>query len=176
MFFILSHDCPDTACRCHLGLLCHAFSKISRTEGRVALRYHPRRKVRYKVQTFQGYNACRHQITGGEETVLQVGRHCLLAGRDCGQVFHLDAQHDVEKEQYIEAHEVEHGPVEMYRQVTCQPFCPGTFPFRQQRERPLQRAEYRQHTEQYLLAVDRRPLANVCKIRENKNNENLYKY
>lgn len=127
-------------------------------KGRVALRYHPRRKVRYKVQTFQGYNACRHQITGGEETVLQVGRHCLLAGRDCGQVFHLDAQHDVEKEQYIEAHEVEHGPVEMYRQVTCQPFCPGTFPFRQQRERPLQRAEYRQHTEQYLLAVDRRPL------------------
>ena len=136
--FILSHDCPDTACRCHLGLLCHAFSKISRTEGRVALRYHPRRKVRYKVQTFQGYNACRHQITGGEETVLQVGRHCLLAGRDCGQVFHLDAQHDVEKEQYIEAHEVEHGPVEMYRQVTCQPFCPGTFPFGS-RENAMQR-------------------------------------
>jgi hypothetical protein len=33
----------------------------------------------------------------------------------------------------------------------------------------LQRAEYRQHTEQYLLAVDRRPLANVLKRRENKN-------
>lgn len=102
----LSHDCPDTACCCHLGLLRHTFSKISRTEGRVTLRYHPRRKVRYKVQTFQGYNACRHQITGGEETVLQVGRHCLLAGRDCGQVFYLDAQHDVEQEQHVEADEI----------------------------------------------------------------------
>ena len=64
----------------------------------------------------------------------------------------------------------------MYRQVTRQPFCPGTFPFRQQRERPLQRAEYRQHTEQYLLAVDRRPPAYAEHDKGNQHDDFVYSH
>lgn len=46
----------------------------------------------------------------------------------------------------------------MHRQIPCHPFGPGTFPFGQQRECPLYRSEYRQHTQQDLLTVYGRPL------------------
>ena len=60
-------------------------------------------KIRHKVQAFQCHDARRHQVAGGEERVLQVGGHRLLACRYRRQVLHLDAQHDVEQEQYVEA-------------------------------------------------------------------------
>ena len=85
------------------------------------------------------------------------------------QVLDLDAQYNVKEQQHIEAHEVEHRPVEMHRQIACQPLRPSTFPFRQDAERPLYRSENRQHSQQDLLAVNRSPLANVLKRRENKN-------
>ena len=47
----------------------------------------------------------------------------------------------------------------MHGQIPCEPLRPCTFPFGQQRESPLYRAEYRQHTQQDLLAVYRRPPA-----------------
>ena len=64
----------------------------------------------------------------------------------------------------------------MHRQIPCHPFGPGTFPFGQQRECPLYRSEYRQHTQQDLLTVYGRPLANAMKIKENKNKEMNYIY
>lgn len=73
-----------------------------------------------------------------------------------------------------QSYEVEHCPIEMHCQIPCQPLRPRAFPFRKQAESPLYRAENGQHTKQDLLTVDSRPLANVCKIRENKSNENLY--
>lgn len=94
------------SCGCHLGLLGYTLSEVSGREGSIALRYHPRREVRDKVQAFQSHDTCSHQVTGGEERVLQVGGHCLLARRYCCQVLHLDAQYDIEQEQYIEANEV----------------------------------------------------------------------
>jgi len=57
-------------------------------------------------------------------------------------------------------------------QIAGEPFRPCAFPLGQQRESPLYRPEYRQHTEQDLLAIYRSPLANTNKIRENKHNEN----
>ena len=167
----LSRHGSDGARGCHLRLLCHALPEVSGREGGVAFRYHPRRKVGNEVQAFQGHDACRHQVTGGEERVLQVGGHRLLACRYRRQVLHLDAQHDVEQEQHIEAHKVEHRPVEVYRQIPREPLRPRAFPLGQQAESPLYRTEYRQHPQQDLLAVDGRLLANAMKIKENKDKE-----
>lgn len=61
----------------------------------------------------------------------------------------------------IESYEVEHRTVEMHGQIPRDPFRPCAFPLGQQAESPLYRAEYRQHPQQDLLAVYRRPLANV---------------
>lgn len=165
----LSHDAAQPSGCHHFRLLRHPLAEVSGGECRVALRYHPCRQVRHEVQALEGYNRSRHQVTGREERVLQVGGHRLLAGGYRRQVLDLDAQHNVKEQQHIEAHEVEHRPVEMYRQVACQPLRPSTFPFRQDAERPLYRPENRQHTQQDLLAVDCFPLANVLKRRENKN-------
>lgn len=106
---MLSHYRTHCARRRHFGLLRHALTEVSGRERRIALRYHPCRKVGNEVQAFQGHDACRHQVAGGEEAVLQVSRHRLLARRDCRQVLHLYAQHDVEQQQHVEAHEVEGG-------------------------------------------------------------------
>lgn len=88
---MLSHHGRHGSRSRHLGLLCHALAEVSGREGGVAFRYHPRRKVGYEVQAFQGHDACRHQVAGGEERVLQVGGHRLLACRYRRQVLHLDA-------------------------------------------------------------------------------------
>ena len=88
---------------------------------------------------------------------MQVGGHRLLAGGYRRQVLDLDAQYNVKEQQHVEAHEVEHRPVEMHRQIACQPLRPSTFPFWQDAERPLYRPENRQHSQQDLLAVNRRP-------------------
>ena len=45
----------------------------------------------------------------------------------------------------------------MHRQIPRDPFRPCAFPLGQQAESPLYRAEYRQHTQQDLLAVYRSP-------------------
>ena len=89
-----------------LRLLGHALAEVSRGEGRVALRNHPGRKIRDEVQALQGHDARRHQVSGGEEGVLQEGRHRGLAGRDGRKVLHLDAEHDVEEQKDVETHEV----------------------------------------------------------------------
>src|SRR3712207_9383391 len=90
---------------------------------------------------------------------LQISSHCrLVLGNGC-QVFDLYAKYDVEQQQHIKAHEVQHGSVEMHRQITYHPFRPSTFPFGQEAESPLYRSEYRQHAEQDLLAIDRCPPA-----------------
>ena len=155
---MLSHYRTHCARRRHFGLLRHALTEVSGRERRIALRYHPCRKVGNEVQAFQGHDACRHQVAGGEEAVLQVSRHRLLARRDCRQVLHLYAQHDVEQQQHVEAHEVEHRPVEMHRQIPREPLRPRTFPFGQERERPLYRAEDGEHSQKNLLTIDGRPL------------------
>lgn len=102
----LSRHRSDGSRGCHLRLLCHALTEVSGREGGVSLRYHPCRQIRHKVQAFQCHDTCRHQVAGGEKRVLQVGGHRLLARRYCRQVLHLNAQHDVEQEQYIKANEV----------------------------------------------------------------------
>ena len=43
---------------------------------------------------------------------MQVGSHRLLAGGYRRQVLDLDAQYNVKEQQHIEAHEVEHRPIE----------------------------------------------------------------
>ena len=47
----------------------------------------------------------------------------------------------------------------MYREISGNPFCPGSFPFRQNTESPLNRSEYREHAQQNLLAEDGTPPA-----------------
>ena len=47
----------------------------------------------------------------------------------------------------------------MHRQVPDKPLGPGTLPFREQGERPLDRSEDRQHAQKDLLAVDGAPPA-----------------
>ena len=46
-------------------------------------------------------------------------------------------------------------------QVSCSPLRPGAFPLGKEGERPLYRAEDRQHTQQDLLDVHRRPPADT---------------
>ena len=89
-----------------LRLLGHALAEVSGGEGRVALRDHPGREVRDEVQALQGHDARRHQVTGGEEGILQERRHRRLAGGDGREVLHLDRQDDVEQQEHVEAHEV----------------------------------------------------------------------
>ena len=89
-----------------LGLLGHALAEVSGGEGRVALRNHPRRKVRDEVQALQGHDARSHKVPCGEEGVLEEGCHRRLAGRDRGEVLYLDAENDVEKQKDVESNEV----------------------------------------------------------------------
>ena len=89
-----------------LRLLGHTLAEVSGGEGRVALRDHPGREVRDEVQALQRHDARRHEVTRGEEGVLQEGSHRRLAGRDGRQVLHLDRQDDVEQQEHVEAHEV----------------------------------------------------------------------
>ena len=89
-----------------LRLLGDTLAEVSGGEGRVALRNHPCREVRDEVQALQRHDARRHEVTRGEEGVLQEGSHRRLAGRDGREVLHLDRQDDVEKKQDVEAHEV----------------------------------------------------------------------
>ena len=91
---------------CALRLLGDALAEVSCREGRVSLRNHPGRKVRNEVQALQGNDAGRHQVSGGEEGVLQECRHRGLAGGDGREVLHLDRQDDVEQQEHVEAHEV----------------------------------------------------------------------
>ena len=87
-------------------LLGHALAEVSGGEGRVALRNHPGREVRDEVQALQGHDARSHEVTGGEEGVLQEGCHRRLAGGDGREVLHLDRQDDVEQQEHVKAHEV----------------------------------------------------------------------
>ena len=89
-----------------LRLLRDAFTEVSRRESRVALRDHPGREVRDEVQALQGNDAGRHQVTGGEESVLQECRHGSLACRDGREVIHLDAEDDIKEQKYVEPDEV----------------------------------------------------------------------
>src|SRR5574344_1983064 len=66
--FLFHETVRSTCCRC-LGLLRHTFTEVSGGESGVALRNHPRSQVRNEVQTFQCYDACRHQVACGEECV-----------------------------------------------------------------------------------------------------------
>lgn len=82
----------------------------------------------------------------------------LMARRYRRQVFHLYAKHDVEQKQDIKSYEVQHSTIKMHGQITGQPLRPRAFPLGQQAESPLYRSENREHSEQDLLAVNRRPL------------------
>ena len=154
----LSHHSTDCTGRCHLRLLSHTFTEVSGWECGIALRYHPGGQVRNKVQAFQCHDTCSHKVACREKGVLQISSHCLLTYRDCRQVFHLYAKHNVEQKQDIKSDEVEHRTIKMYRQIPCQPFGPSSFPFGQEAECPLYRSENREHSEQDLLAVNRSPL------------------
>ena len=103
---MLSHHCRHGSRSRHLGLLRHTLAEVSGGEGGVALWYHPCRKVGHEIQTFQRYNARRHQIACREERVLQIGCHHLLTGGDGRQVLYLYAEHYVKEQQHVETDEV----------------------------------------------------------------------
>ena len=89
-----------------LRLLGDSLAEVSGGEGRISLRNHPGSEVRYEVQALERHDARSHQVSGGEEGVLQECRHRGLAGRDGREVLHLDAEHDVEEQKDVETHEV----------------------------------------------------------------------
>ena len=89
-----------------LRLLGHALTEVSGREGRVAFRNHPGREVRNEVQALQRHDARRHQVSGGEEGVLEESRHRRLAGRDGRKVVHLYAENNVEEQKYVETNDV----------------------------------------------------------------------
>ena len=73
------------------------FTEVSGRESCISFWNHPCSKVWNEGQTFQCHNACRHQITGREERVLQICCHRLFTfGNGC-KVLHLNTEHYIQE-------------------------------------------------------------------------------
>ena len=62
-----------------------------------------------------------------DERLSQLVKYCMISG---ALDLNLYAEYDVKEKQDVETYEVQHGTIDMHRQVTYQPLCPRTFPFR----------------------------------------------